>query len=121
MTAKNPASRRKHQPPLKITQLGVQMRLTTGQIPSQPKPAPVASPVAPAAVPGRTLRAPMPGLILEMRVKPGDRLQFGDEVGILEAMKMKSSLRCEMAGTVAEVRVSAGQTVAHGDVLVVFE
>ncbi len=63
----------------------------------------------------------MPGVILEMRVKPGDRVQVGDEVGILEAMKMKSSLRTEVAGTVSQVRVTAGQTVAHGDVLVVFE
>jgi glutaconyl-CoA decarboxylase len=84
-------------------------------------PAPVTGPVATASTSSKTMVAPMPGTILEMRVKPGDRLKFGDEVGVLEAMKMKTSLRTEVAGTVAQVRVSAGQTVAHGDVLVVFE
>lgn len=78
-------------------------------------------PVAAAPASGQKMIAPMPGTILQMMVKPGDTVAFGDQVGVLEAMKMKSVLRAEQAGTVAEVRVSAGQSVAHGDVLVVFE
>ena len=79
------------------------------------------SPVATAApAAGQKMIAPMPGTILQMMVKPGDTVAFGDHIGVLEAMKMKTVLRAERAGTVAEVRVVGGQSVAHGDVLLVF-
>ena len=45
----------------------------------------------------------MPGTILEVKVRAGDTVAYGDEIGVLEAMKMKSSLRAERAGTIAEV------------------
>ena len=89
-----------------------------------PAPAPVAaqsSAPRSSAAGARTMKAPMPGTVLSVRVRPGDKVEYGDEIGVLEAMKMKSSLRTERAGTIAEVRVAAGQSVAHGDVLVTFE
>ena len=63
--------------------------------------------------------APMPGKILELLVHTGDRVEAGDGLVILEAMKMETRLSAEAAGTVAEVRVNAGDTVNGGQVLVV--
>ena len=66
------------------------------------------------------LTAPLPGLVTEVFVKPGETIEMGQVVLIIEAMKMKNSIRSTRAGTIAEVLVSAGQTVAHKQVLVKF-
>jgi biotin carboxyl carrier protein len=67
-----------------------------------------------------TLAAPMPGVVLEVMVKPGDTVVRGQQIAILEAMKMQNSIKSPRAGTVAEVCVAAGQAVGHGDPLVRF-
>jgi biotin carboxyl carrier protein len=58
--------------------------------------------------------------VIDVFVKPGDTIEMGQVVLIIEAMKMKNSIRSTRAGTIAEVLVSAGQTVAHKQVLVKF-
>lgn len=68
----------------------------------------------------REVTAPMPGTILDIRVRPGDEVAFQQELCSLEAMKMKNSIRSPRAGRIAEVRVAEGQTVAYGDVLFTF-
>jgi biotin carboxyl carrier protein len=89
--------------------------------------APRARPVtaAPAQAPtsgaADTLKAPMPGLILAVNVAAGARLERGQEVAVLEAMKMQNTIRSPRAGTVAEVLVAAGQSVGHGEPLLRFE
>lgn len=65
--------------------------------------------------------APMPGTIMDIAVRPGDRVQQGQTLCNLEAMKMKSPIRVLRAGTVRQVQVSEGQTVDHGDLLFVVE
>jgi glutaconyl-CoA/methylmalonyl-CoA decarboxylase subunit gamma len=67
------------------------------------------------------LTAPLPGTIISVFVKPGDEIEAGKVVLIIEAMKMKNSIRTTRGGTVAEVLVSPGQTVAHKQALVRFE
>ncbi|MFQ5854984.1 MAG: biotin/lipoyl-containing protein [Anaerolineae bacterium] len=67
------------------------------------------------------VRAPMPGNILDIAVKPGDQVQFRQQLCSLEAMKMKSAIRSPRDGTIASVEVTEGQTVAHDDVLFTFE
>jgi biotin carboxyl carrier protein len=62
----------------------------------------------------------MPGVILEIAVKPGDTVARGQQVAVLEAMKMNNSIRSPRAGTVAEVCVGAGQAVGHGDAILRF-
>ncbi len=66
------------------------------------------------------LTAPLPGTVLEVFVKPGEYVEMGQVVLVIEAMKMKNSIRSTRAGTIAEVLVSAGQAVAHKQVLVKF-
>jgi biotin carboxyl carrier protein len=94
----------------------------------QPTPLPplprlnVARPVVPAgAEGGGEVVAPMPGTILSVSVKPGQAIDAGAVVCVLEAMKMKNPIRASHGGTVAEIAVLPGQTVAFGDLLVKME
>ena len=76
----------------------------------------------PASQMGSTteLTAPLPGTIIEFFVKPGDEIEAGTVVVVIEAMKMKNSIRSTRAGRVAEILASPGQTVAHKQALVRF-
>jgi biotin carboxyl carrier protein len=64
---------------------------------------------------------PMPGKITEVLVKPGDSVQSGDTVLILEAMKMFNELKAESSGTVKEVNVEVGSAVTPSNLLVLVE
>jgi propionyl-CoA carboxylase alpha chain len=68
----------------------------------------------------RLLVSPMPGLIVAVTVAPGEAVKAGQELCILEAMKMENVLRAERDGTVAEVRVKPRDTVAAEQVLLTF-
>lgn len=68
-----------------------------------------------------SLNAPLPGTIVEVFVKAGDKVEAGQVVLIIEAMKMKNSIRSTVSGTVDKVLVSQGQSVAHKQALVEFE
>lgn len=76
---------------------------------------------------GRTVQsaasilAPMPGLVVNVLVQPGDVVAQNQTVAVLEAMKMENDLPAPTGGTVKEVRVSKGQTVDLGEVLIVIE
>ena len=77
-------------------------------------PAPAAA-TAPAG--GETVKSPMPGTILDVKVKAGDKVEEGQVLMILEAMKMENEIMAPVSGTVASVNVSAGSTVQSGDIL----
>ena len=90
-------------------------------------PAPAAAPAAapaPAAKPAAdanakcSVSAPMPGNILAVNVKVGDKVEKGAVLCILEAMKMENGVMAPEAGTVTSVTVSKGSAVQAGDVLV---
>jgi biotin carboxyl carrier protein len=66
------------------------------------------------------LTAPMPGTILSVEIAPGEPVQCGQVVAILEAMKMKNALQAPQDGVVNEVRTYAGASVDMGDVLMTF-
>lgn len=67
-----------------------------------------------------TLRAPMPGLVVRVVVAPGQIVQAGDGLVVLEAMKMENELRAGGPGAVQAVLVGPGQVVEKGQVLVAF-
>ncbi len=62
--------------------------------------------------------APMPGKVLEVLVKEGDKVEAGQPLLVMEAMKMETTLAAEGHAIVAKVRVAVGQMVGHGDVLI---
>ena len=64
-----------------------------------------------------TQTAPMPGVILEVKVKAGDAVERGQPVAVLDAMKMHNTIASPQSGVVAEVLVAAGQTVDHGELI----
>ena len=84
-----------------------------------------AAPAAPAAVPaaalasGEVVKAPMPVNILKINVAPGQKVEEGDVLIVLEAMKMENEIVATKSGTVAQVAVSKGAVVETGAPLVV--
>lgn len=73
----------------------------------------------PAAGGGMSIKAPMPGSVIEVKVKEGDAVKDGDVLLILEAMKMENELTASQAGTVAQILVKKGDTVNSGDPLII--
>jgi biotin carboxyl carrier protein len=84
-------------------------------------PAPARPPVSTNGRNGGEVTAPLPGVIISIAVGPGARVEQGQTVLMLEAMKMKNAIRAPQAGVVAEVLVQIGQTVRHGEVLLRIE
>jgi len=68
-----------------------------------------------------TVSVPMQGTIVKVLVIPGDAVEVGQTVCVLEAMKMENAITAEKAGTVKEVKVAAGDSVGPGDVIAVIE
>jgi len=74
-----------------------------------------------AQVGPRPIRAPMPGLVVKVEVSVGDRVEAGQGVAIVEAMKMENELKAVAPGVVARVHVTPGQTVEKDQVLIELE
>ena len=91
----------------------------------EPSPAAAAAAPAPRKAAGGggkgAVCAPMPGVILEVSVKAGDTVERGQQLAILDAMKMHNVIGAPRAGTIAEVFVVAGQNVDHGAAIVKFK
>lgn len=81
---------------------------------AEAKPAPKAA--APAG--GKAIVAPMPGKILSIRVKAGDKVTEGSTVCTLEAMKMEMPISATASGVVQAIHVNVGDNVAYNDALV---
>mgnify|MGYP005878421131 FL=1 len=79
--------------------------------------APTTKPAA-AAASGKPVVAPLPGTINELKVKVGDKVNAGDTVVVLEAMKMQNNIDAETSGTIASINVNKGDAVMEGDTLV---
>ena len=73
---------------------------------------------APTAAAGKPVVAPLPGTINEIKVKVGDKVNAGDTVVILEAMKMQNNIEAETSGTITSINVNKGDAVMEGDTLV---
>lgn len=94
--------------------------------PSAPRsPMPVTSAPHPTSVApigsASALKAPLPGTIVSIDVKPGQSVKKGEMLLTLEAMKMKNAIRSDVDGVIADVHVNQGDLVKHGQVLVSFK
>lgn len=70
---------------------------------------------------GKVCRSPVSGVVASVAAKEGQSLKVGDELLVLEAMKMETQVTAAVAGKVASVKVKAGDPVQAGQVLVEFE
>ena len=87
---------------------------------SRPAVTPAAAPAADkpmAAGTGSPVKAPLPGTIIDLKVNIGDKVNVGDIVLVLEAMKMQNNIESEFSGTVTSITVKQGETVMEGTVL----
>ncbi len=67
---------------------------------------------------GKTIKSEMAGTLLEVKVKPGDSVQKGQEVAVVESMKMEVPLLASDSGTVQTVLKSAGDFLNEGEALI---
>lgn len=65
--------------------------------------------------------SPMPGVILDIKVKVGDSVKYGQTLAILEAMKMENDIPATQDGEVAEIKVKKGDTVETDSVIIVLK
>ena len=86
---------------------------------------PAAAPVqaAPAPKPavsgvGKPVTSPLPGVIIAVKVNVGDRVKAGQEVAVLEAMKMENSIEAVQDGTVTAIHVAKGDSILEGAAIV---
>ena len=80
-------------------------------------PAPAAAPAAtpaPASGAGKAVTSPLPGVIIAVKVNVGDKVKAGQEVAVLEAMKMENSIEATQDGTVTAINVAKGDSVLEG-------
>lgn len=87
------------------------------QVPSAPvqpaSPAPVS-----ATGQGKPVTSPLPGVIIDIKVKVGDTVKAGQTIAVLEAMKMENDIQAEWDGVVTAVNASKGDSVLEGAVIV---
>ena len=82
-------------------------------------PAPATKPAAaPAAAGGATVNSPLPGVVLEVKVKDGDKVTKGQVIMVLEAMKMENAIEAPCDGTVT-IKAQKGDSVLEGAPLAV--
>ena len=107
----------------KVYEVEVEEITAGGQqtVAAAPSPAPVAPKPAPApkaAATGEIVEAPMPGTIVDIKVKVGDTVKEGDLVAVIEAMKMETDLFSTKSGVVTAVNAGKGASVNTGDAII---
>lgn len=89
--------------------------------PQATAPAPQAAQTATASAPqgkGEVVTAPLPGVILDIKVKVGDAVKAGQTVAVLEAMKMENEIESTASGTVTAVNAGRGDSVLEGAAII---
>ena len=87
--------------------------------PATAAPSPRLSASAPST--GYAVKSPLPGTVLAIKVKVGDRVTTGQTLLVLEAMKMENNIDADRGGVVKQILVQQGATVMEGDTLIVIE
>ena len=86
--------------------------------PAPAAPAASAAPKPAASGAGKAVTSPLPGVIIAVKVNVGDSVKAGQEVAVLEAMKMENSIEATQAGTVTAIHVAKGDSVLEGAAIV---
>lgn len=91
---------------------------TAATTPATPPPA-VNRPASVGSKAG--IKSPLPGVILEVKVKEGDTVKRGQTLLVLEAMKMENDIKADRDGKVKEIKVSKGESILEGTDLIIIE
>ena len=84
--------------------------------------APPAAVTRPASVGSKSgIKSPLPGVILEIKVKEGDTVKRGQTLLVLEAMKMENDIMADRDGKVTAIKVSKGESILEGTDLIIIE
>lgn len=86
--------------------------------PAPTAPAPASAPEPAASAADKAVRSPMPGTILKMLVKQGDKVKNGQVLLVLEAMKMENEIPAPCDGTITSIAVKEGSSVDTGDAMI---
>lgn len=100
---------------------GIKVKAYEASKPAETKADEKAEEAASTAVTGHTVNAPLPGRVIEIKVKVGDAVKAGQEVLVLEAMKMENSISADQGGKVKQIFVQTGDTVATDAMLLEIE
>jgi methylmalonyl-CoA carboxyltransferase small subunit len=91
------------------------------RVPAAPAPAAKANGSTPVADESKVCRSPISGIVVKVASQPGQQIQTGDTLLVLEAMKMETNITAPVAGKIAKINVNQGDGVQSGQVLVEFE
>lgn len=91
----------------------------TESVPATDSHPSVAKTASPGSANVGSIKSPLPGVVLDIYVKPGDMVKVGQRLLLLEAMKMENNIDSDKEGKVVEVKVSKGGSVLEGDVLLI--
>jgi len=69
----------------------------------------------------KSVKAPLPGVIIDIMVSEGDPIAYGQELCVLEAMKMKNTIRANREGRIKKIHITVGDQVQHSALLMEFE
>ena len=86
-------------------------------VPTMQSSTPVVKPSAPSNGNAHPVKSPLPGVILDIKVNPGDKVKNGQLVMILEAMKMENNIEADKDGVIETINPAKGDSVLEGDVL----
>ena len=96
-----------------------QVRLPAAPVSASPAPA-TSGPAAPVNE-DKVCRSPVSGIVVKVVAQPGQTLQVGDTLLVLEAMKMETNITAPVAGKVAAIKVASGESVTSGQIVAEFE
>lgn len=104
----------------KVTMKPIVRSVTNPTAPAQAPVTHIAKPVAHSS--GKSgVKSPLPGVILDIKVKVGDAVKKGQTIIILEAMKMENNINADKDGKIAAINVNKGDSVLEGNDLVIIE
>ena len=104
------------EPKKKKTLSSIQRQVPSSDQQEAPKPTVTRTAVAAGSV---VINAPLPGVVLDIKVKAGDAVKKGDTVIVLEAMKMENNIAAPSDGTISKISVEKGASVLEGTELIV--
>lgn len=91
------------------------VEMTKGPLaPAEVSPAAAAAPKAAPAGAGKTIKSPLPGIIISINVKEGQAVTRGQKVAVIEAMKMENDILAECDGTITAIHAAKGDSVLEG-------